>query len=87
MVDDQATRAIPADDDQEPFKQIEVIKLEGIRICRVRRTQEAGVHTVTYQAIEVGVTNNLQGSPGGAWLQDAAERTEKMVAQAMVAET
>ena len=85
-VDDQATKDFLADDDQEPFKQIEVIQCEGIRICTARRTQEAGVQAVTFQAIKVGVTNNLQGSPGGAWLQDAVDRAEKMVNQVMVAE-
>ena len=56
--------------------------------CRfnLRKTQEEGISTITGEASNVGVSKNIQGSLGGAWLFDTLERTLKMASQAELAE-
>ena len=86
-MDAQTTKELPADDDQEPFKQIVATKLGKECSFNLRKTQDDGVFTVTAEATKVGVSKNLQGSVGGAWLIDTLERTLKMASQTELAET
>ena len=52
----------------------------------LRKTHEEGTFTVTGEATKVGVSKNIQGSVGGAWLSVTLERTLKMAGQAELAE-
>ena len=52
----------------------------------LRKTQEDGTYTVTGEATNVGVSKNIQGFVGGAWILDILERTVKIASQAELAE-
>ena len=77
-VDAQTTKELPADDDQEPFKQIVATKLGKECSFNLRKTQDDGVFTVTAEATKRRVSKNIQGSVGGALLIDTLQRTLKM---------
>ena len=79
-------KELPADDDQEPFKQIVATKLGKECSFNLRKTQEEVTFKVTVEATKVGVSKNIQGFVGEAWLTNTLERTLKMAGQTELVE-